>query len=88
MNVLLDKPLSSIFPPIKYLLEAVDQMISPVHLFSHVQLRHVHLCIDVLQTVLEVLWQTVDRAVCQDGVVWVQWCKTHIFQGCGAVQIF
>lgn len=63
-------------------------MISPVHLFGHAQLRHVHLCIDVLQTVLEVLWQTVDCAVYQGGIGWVQWCKTHILQGCGAVQIF
>lgn len=62
-------------------------MVSPVHLFGHSQVCHVHFGINVVQAVLEVLWQAVDRTVRQGGVRWVQWCKTHILQTCVAVQI-
>lgn len=53
-------------------------MVSPVHLFSHSQVSHVHFGINVLQAILEVLWQAVDCTVRQGGFGWVQWCKTHI----------
>lgn len=69
---------SSILFPSQDLLEAVDEVISPVHLFSHFELCHVYFCINVLQTVLKVLWQTVDCTVCQRCIIWIQWCKTHI----------
>ncbi len=69
------------------LLKAVDQVISPVHLFGNSQLCHEHLSINVVHVVLEVLWQAVDCTVCQRGVVWVQWCETHVLQTCIAVKI-
>lgn len=70
------------------LLEAVDEVVSPVHLPGHSELRHVHLCVNVFQTVLKVLWQAVDCTVIQGGVVWVQWSEAHILQRCSAVQVF
>lgn len=69
------------------LLEAVDEVISPVYLFGHSQLSHVHFCVNVVQAVLEVLWQAVDSAVGQGRVGRVQWCITHILQIYCAVQI-
>lgn len=62
-------------------------MVSPVHLFGHSQLCHVHFRINVFYTVLEVLWQAVYCTVGQGGIGWVQWCITHILQSCCAVQI-
>lgn len=67
--------------------EAVDQMVPPVHLFGHSQLRHVGLGVQVVQAVLEVLRQAVDCTVRQDGVAWVQRCKTDVLQTRSAVQI-
>lgn len=67
--------------------EAVDQVVSPVHFFGHSKLRHVHLSIDVLQAVLEVLRQTVDCTVGQGGVDGVERRKTDVLQICSAVQI-
>lgn len=55
-------------------------MVSPVHLFGHSQLCHVHLSVNIFQAVLEVLWQAADCTVCQGCVGWVQWCETHILQ--------
>lgn len=62
-------------------------MVSPVHLFGHSQLCHVHLSVNVVQAVLEVLWHAVDCTVGQGRVGWVQRCETHILQTCCAVQI-
>lgn len=70
------------------LLEAVDEMVPPVHLFGHSELRHVHLCVNVFQTILKVLRQTVDGTVGQGGIGGVQRCETHILQSRRAVQIF
>jgi len=62
-------------------------VVPPVHLLGHSQLCHVHLRVNVFQTVLEVLRQAVDCAVRQAGVGWVQWRETHVLQTRCAVQI-
>lgn len=51
--------------------KAVDEVVSPVHLFSHPQLSHIDLSVNVFEAVLEVLWQAVDCTVGQGRVVWV-----------------
>lgn len=70
------------------LLEAVDEMVPPVHLFGHPELRHVHLFVDVFQIVLKVLRQTVDGTVGQGGIGGVQRSVTHVLQSRRALQIF
>lgn len=62
-------------------------MVSPVHLRGHSVLSHVHLGVNVVHAVLEVLRQAVDGTVRQGGVDGVQWCETHILQTGNAVQI-
>lgn len=62
-------------------------MVSPVHLLGHSQLCHVHLSVNVVDAVLEVLRQTVDRTVRQGDVVWAQRCEAHVLQTGSAVQI-
>lgn len=49
--------------------KAVDEVVSPVHLFGHSQLSHVHFSVNVVQAVLEVLWQAVDCTVSLGRVV-------------------
>lgn len=62
-------------------------MVPPVHLLGHTQLRHVHLLIDVVHTVLEVLRQTVDGTVAQRGLGWIQRSEADVLQTCRAVQV-
>lgn len=69
------------------LLDAVDEVVSPVHLLGHSQLRHVDFSVEVVHTVLEVLGQAVDSTVGQGGVGGVERREAHILQTCRTVQI-
>lgn len=62
-------------------------MISPVNFFSHTELGHVSLCIQVINAVLEVLRKTVDSTVRKSRIYWIEWSVAHILKARSFVQV-
>lgn len=61
-------------------------MISPVHLFSHAELGHVRLRVQICKAVLEVLRKTVDSTVGKRRVRWIEGRIAHILKASSFVK--